>query len=113
LTSLDGTLRHGAQVAVVGDEVVNYGPLGLDQGVVDAPGRAFVERRSAPGDLSPVLGQVAAGETVTVACSVRGNGHVGRSALSTTLWDRLADGSYVSDAFLATGTSGPVRGYCP
>jgi LasA protease len=108
-----GTLRHGSRIIGVGDLVLNYGPQALDAGVVDTGGGLYLPRRSGPSDRYRAVGRVADGATVTVRCSVRGPGHIGRSAYPTTLWDRLSDGSYVSDAYLTTGTSGPVRGYCP
>jgi LasA protease len=112
-TARTGTLRHGSVVVGVGDPVFNFGPQALNQGVVDTGGRGALPLRSGPGNRYKLVGQVRDGATVNVVCSVRGARHWGRSAYGTTLWNRLADGSYVSDAFLATGTSGPVRGYCP
>jgi LasA protease len=108
-----GVMVHGSTVAQIGDEITNYGPLALNQGVVDTDGGHNLNRRSGPGDTYRIVGQAPDGTTLNVACSVRGTGHAGRSAYTTTLWDKLVDGSYVSDAFVATGTSGPVRGYCP
>jgi LasA protease len=110
----EGILRHGSRVIEVGDDVYNYGPQALDEGVVDTGGLGFVPRRSGPGDQYPLIDQIADGATVSVACSVRGTARWGRSAAyGTTLWNRLVGGGYVSDAYLTTGTSGPVRGYCP
>jgi len=37
----------------------------------------------------------------------------GRNGYTTTLWNRLSDGSWVSDAYLWTGTGNPVNGLCP
>jgi LasA protease len=108
-----GTLRHGSQVVGIGDYVLNYGPQALDAGVVDTAGVGYLPRRSGPGDGYRQVGQVTDGAVLSVVCSVRGSLHRGRSAYGTSIWNRLSDGSYVSDAFLATGTSGPVRGYCP
>jgi LasA protease len=31
---------------------------------------------------------------------------------TTSLWNRLTDGSWISDAHLATGVNGPVAGWC-
>jgi LasA protease len=113
-TPREGVLRHGSRVVGVGDYVYNYGPQALDEGVVDTGGRGFLPRHSGPGDSYPVIGQIPDGAAVSVLCSVRGSANWGRSAAyGTTLWNRLGDGGYVSDAFLTTGTSGPVRGYCP
>jgi LasA protease len=108
-----GALRHGSRIAGVGDFVHNYGPQALDAGVVDTAGIGYLPQRAGPGDGYRQVGQALDGAVLTVVCSVRGSQHRGRSAFGTSLWNRLSDGSYVSDAFLATGTSGPVRGYCP
>jgi LasA protease len=113
VTPRSGTLRHGSRVVGVGDQVYNYGPQALNQGVIDTGGRLGLPRRSGPGDRYAILNWIPDGATVSVLCSVRGPAQRGRSSYGTTLWNRLVDGGYVSDAFLTTGTSGPARGYCP
>jgi LasA protease len=113
-TPREGTLRHGSRVVGVGDYVYNFGPQALDEGVIDTGGLGSLPRRSGPGDQYRMIDRIPDGATVRVLCSVRGSARWGRSAAyGTTLWNRLLDGGYVSDAFLTTGTSGPVRGYCP
>ncbi|HET9517867.1 MAG TPA: peptidoglycan DD-metalloendopeptidase family protein [Actinoplanes sp.] len=108
-----GTLRRGSRVARVGGYLRNYGPQALNQGVVDAAGRRAVPLRSGPSHRSRIIDWLPDGATVSVRCSVRGQAQRGRSPYGTNLWNRLVSGGYVGDAFLATGTSGPVRGYCP
>jgi hypothetical protein len=73
----------------------------------DAP----LRKRSGPGTNFNVVGELADGTTVTITCQTTGtpeDGPFGRS----TLWDRLADNSYVSDAYILTGTNNMVAPYC-
>ena len=106
-----GGARHGSAYVGGGGGVYNYGALGFNQGVVDANGGGTLTRRSGPGTGYGVLGSVADGATVTVSCSANGTSHTGRYG-TTALWDRLSDGSWVSDAYLSTGVNGPINGWC-
>jgi len=107
-----GSALHGSRSVPVGGQLYNYGVLGRTQGIVDAHGDASVNRRSGPGTGYAVVGTVGDGETVGVACSANGTSHTGRWG-ATSLWNRLTDGGWVSDAYVYTGLSGPVNGTCP
>lgn len=79
-------------------------------GTVNSHGTPL-NKRSGPGTNYPVVGSVADGTTVTIACQTNGtsvNGNWG----STSLWDRLADNTYVSDGFVDTGTNNMVAPAC-
>ncbi|MEU4399095.1 peptidase M23 [Micromonospora orduensis] len=106
-----GGARHGSAWAGVGGGLYNYGALGLNQAVVDANGGGALTRRAGPGTGYGSLGSLGDGATVTVSCSANGTSHTGRYG-TTALWDRLSDGSWVSDAYLWTGVNGPVNGWC-
>lgn len=106
-----GSALHGSRSVPVGGAVTNYGVLGRAQGIVDANGGTTVNRRSGPGTNHPVVGSLADGVTIDVSCSANGTTHTGRWG-ATSLWDRLADGTWVSDAFVYTGIDGPVNGTC-
>jgi LasA protease len=106
-----GGARHGSAWAGVGGGLYNYGALGFNQAVVDANGGGTLTRRSGPGSGYGALGSVADGATVTVSCSANGTSHTGRYG-TTALWNRLSDGSWVSDAYLWSGVNGPVNGWC-
>ena len=70
-----------------------------------------LHKRSGPGTNFDIVGEVADGTTVTINCQTTGtpeDGPFGRS----TLWDRLADNSYVSDAYILTGTNNMIAPYC-
>ncbi|WP_212822784.1 peptidoglycan DD-metalloendopeptidase family protein [Polymorphospora rubra] len=108
-----GSAWHGSRRVGVGGTLHNHGVLGFTQGVVDTDGGTVLNRRSGPGAGHPVVGTVLDGTTVTVECSARGTRHVGRSGYSSDLWNKLTDGSWVSDVFLWTGTGDPVNGLCP
>ncbi len=107
----EGYALHGSTRVNVGGLLYNYGALGFTQGIVDANGSSTVNKRSGPGTGYPVVGTAQDGATVSVACSSNGTSHAGRWG-ATALWNRLTDGTWVSDAFLYTGIAGPVNGWC-
>ncbi|MFI7679242.1 peptidoglycan DD-metalloendopeptidase family protein [Actinophytocola sp. NPDC049390] len=106
-----GSALHGSTSVPVGGQLYNYGALGYTQGIVDADGATTVNRRSGPGTGYPLVGSVRDGATVTIGCSANGTTHTGRWG-PTSLWNRLTDGSWISDAYTYTGVAGPVSGMC-
>jgi LasA protease len=106
-----GYATHAGTARYPGQPLYNYGALGARQGVIDANGGTYVNLRSGPGRSYRDVGDVADGTVVTIACTARGSTETGRYG-STDLWDRLSSGSWVSDAFVYTGTDGPVAGPC-
>ncbi|MPZ28944.1 MAG: peptidoglycan DD-metalloendopeptidase family protein [Micromonosporaceae bacterium] len=107
-----GFARHGSTRVRVGGSLHNYGALGFTEGVVDTDGGGALNRRAGSGTGHRVVGTVADGATVRVTCSARGTTHTGRDGYTSDLWNRLAGGGWVSDAFLWTGTGNPVAGWC-
>lgn len=110
-SAYQGYALHGSTRVNVGGSLYNYGALGLTQGIVDTNGGGTVNRRSGPGTGYGVVGSAADGATVSVACSANGTSHAGRWG-TTALWNRLTDGTWVSDAYLWTGLNGPTNGWC-
>ncbi|OEJ96458.1 peptidoglycan DD-metalloendopeptidase family protein [Streptomyces thermolilacinus] len=107
-----GSALHGSRRVAAGGQLYNYGALGFTQGIIDTNGSGTtLNKRSGPGTGYAVVGTVADGVTVTVSCSGNGTTHTGRYG-STALWNRLSDGTWVSDAYMWTGVNGPVNGYC-
>ena len=106
-----GYALHGSTRVNVNGQLYNYGALGFNQAIVDSNGGATVNKRSGPGTGYGVAGSVADGATVTVSCSANGTSHAGRWG-TTALWNRLSDGTWISDAFAWTGVSVPVNGWC-
>ncbi|MEV0156030.1 peptidase M23 [Micromonospora sp. NPDC050686] len=106
-----GYALHGSTQVNVGGALYNYGALGLNQGVIDANGGGTVNRRTGPGTGYGVAGSIADGATATVACSANGTTHTGRWG-TTALWNKLTDGTRVTDAYMWTGLSGPINGWC-
>ncbi|MEV6964664.1 peptidoglycan DD-metalloendopeptidase family protein [Hamadaea sp. NPDC051192] len=106
-----GSALHGSAQVGVGGALYNYGALGLTQGVIDANGGGTVNKRSGPGTGYGVVGSVADGATVSIACSASGTSHTGRWG-TTSLWNKLTDGTWISDAFIWTGSNGTVNGTC-
>ena len=103
-----GAALHGSAQVNVGGQLYNYGSLGLNQGVVDANGGGSVNKRSGPGTGYGVVGSVADGATVTISCSANGTAHAGRWG-TTALWNRLSDGTWISDAFSVDRQQRPGR----
>ncbi|OKI56045.1 peptidoglycan DD-metalloendopeptidase family protein [Micromonospora sp. CB01531] len=106
-----GYALHGSAQVNVGGALYNYGALGFTQGVVDANGGGSVNKRTGPGTGYAIAGSVGDGATVSIACSANGTTHTGRWG-TTSLWNKLTDGTWVTDAYLWTGSSGAVNGYC-
>ncbi|HET8658541.1 MAG TPA: peptidase M23 [Micromonosporaceae bacterium] len=106
-----GYALHGSTRVNVGGGLYNYGALGFNQGIIDANGGGYVNKRSGPGTGYAVVGTVNDGTTVTVSCSANGTTHTGRWG-TTALWNRLSDGTWVTDAFMWTGLDGPINGWC-
>lgn len=103
-----GYALHGSTQVNVGGLLYNYGVLGSNQGIVDAWGSGSVNKRSGPGTGYSIVGSVADGTTITISCWRNGTTHTGRYG-TTSVWDKLTDGTWVSDAFVYTGvnTIGP------
>lgn len=107
-----GSALHGSAMVGTGGSMYNYGALGFTQGIVDTNGGGVLNRRSGPGTNFAAVGTVPDGNTVTISCSGTGTTHTGRFNYTTSMWNRLSDGSWISDAFTWTGTGNPVAGWC-
>ena len=79
-------------------------------GTVNSHGTPL-SKRSGPGTGYPVVGSVPDGTAVTIICQTPGTTETGDFG-PTSLWDRLADNTYVSDAFINTGTNNMVAPPC-
>ncbi|MEU8664760.1 sporangiospore maturation cell wall hydrolase GsmA, partial [Actinoplanes philippinensis] len=67
-----------------------------------------VNVRSGPSTLNPVVRKAADGSAVRIVCAVPG-AKVSGTVRTTTLWDRLTDGQYVSHAYVVS----PAVKACP
>ncbi|MDQ3579838.1 MAG: peptidoglycan DD-metalloendopeptidase family protein, partial [Actinomycetota bacterium] len=110
-SAYQGTALHGSTRVYAGGSLYNYGPLGFTQGIVDTNGGGVANKRTGPGTGYGLAGTVNDGTTVNVSCSSNGTTHTGRWG-TTSLWNRLSDGTWVTDAYMWTGVAGPVNGYC-
>ncbi|MET7372634.1 hypothetical protein [Micromonospora arida] len=110
-TAYEGYTLHGSKRVNVKGTLYNYGVLGFTEGIVDSNGGTSVSRRSGPGTGYGVVGSIADGATAAVACSSNGTSHTGRWG-TTTLWNRLTDGTWIPDAYQYTGSANPVNGWC-
>lgn len=69
--------------------------------------------RSAPSTASQRVGRIPDGARITITCYARGTVFTGGPYdMSTDLWNKLADGGYVTDAMLDTGSNDPVVPPC-
>lgn len=81
-------------------------------GVVDvAAGHTLTVRRR-PSAGARKLRALADGRRVRIVCQTRGQ-RVSGTFGTSRLWDRLAGGGYVSDAYVYTGADGRVAPLCP
>jgi hypothetical protein len=70
-----------------------------------------LNKRSGPGTSYPVVGSIPDGSSVTIVCQTSGTTVTGDYG-PTSLWDRLDDNTYVSDAWVFTGTNNMVAPPC-
>ncbi|MFI6419782.1 SH3 domain-containing protein [Streptomyces sp. NPDC050842] len=75
-----------------------------------APGYR-VNVRSGPSTQYPIVRSLAAGSTVPIHCQKPGEWVSGPYG-TTNLWDNIAPGEYVSDAYVKTGSDGYVAPRC-
>ncbi|HEX8432124.1 MAG TPA: CHAP domain-containing protein [Longimicrobium sp.] len=75
-----------------------------------APGGPY-NLRSGPGTGYAVEGSLAGGAAVTITCTSRGESVSGEYGTGR-VWDRLANGSYVADVNVYTGTDGAAARPC-
>ncbi|GMU43030.1 MAG: peptidoglycan DD-metalloendopeptidase family protein [Xanthomonadales bacterium] len=80
-------------------------------GVVNTNGTPL-NVRSGPGTGYSVVGTVADGATVTIQCQMPGTTVTGPYGTSS-IWDRIGSGRYISDAYVRTGSDGYVAPRCP
>jgi surface antigen len=67
--------------------------------------------RSAPHLSAAKVGERASGVTVSITCTATGDAVTGKYG-TTRLWDKLANGAYISDAQVYTGTDGAAAPAC-
>ncbi|UQA93899.1 peptidase [Streptomyces halobius] len=75
-----------------------------------APGYQ-VNVRQGPGTDTPIVRQLAEGAHVQIRCQRRGQRVSGPYGTSD-IWDNIAPGQYVSDAYVWTGSDGRVAPPC-
>ncbi|MCX4576671.1 hypothetical protein [Streptomyces sp. NBC_01571] len=75
-----------------------------------APGSSL-NVRSGPGTHYSIVRTLSAGSSVPIYCQCPGetiSGYYG----TTNIWDNIANGQFVSDAYVKTGSDGYVAGRC-
>jgi uncharacterized protein YraI len=79
-------------------------------GTVNTAGSPLTVRAS-PGTGYDAWSSVADGTTVTILCQTPGSSVTGTYGTST-IWDMLANGGFVSDSYVNTGSDGYVEHHC-
>ncbi|MFC4334552.1 peptidoglycan DD-metalloendopeptidase family protein [Salininema proteolyticum] len=104
--------RNGTRLYNSNCCLTNYGP-GYSEvlGTAHNPG-GVVNVRNGPGASSGIVRTVSHGQQVPLACHVRGEAMEGPWGNTSDIWNRLEDGSYVSDAWMDTGSNDPVVPAC-
>jgi LasA protease len=110
-TAYNGYAMHGSTTVYPGGALYNYGKLNPNQGIVDANGGTYVNLRSGPGTNYSIVGTISDGAIITISCTAYGTSHTGRYG-TTNLWNKLSTGQWISDAFVYTGSAGPVAPSC-
>jgi hypothetical protein len=77
-------------------------------GTVNTAGTALTVR-SGPGTSYAAVGTVADGANVTISCQTTGTSVTGTYGTST-IWDRIGSGRFISDAYVYTGHDGFIPG---
>jgi uncharacterized protein YraI len=80
-------------------------------GRVNTAGAPLTVRSGASSNTTAV-GTVSDGATVRISCQKRGESITGTFGTST-LWDKIGDGRFISDAYVSTGSDGQVAPTCP
>ncbi len=80
-------------------------------GTVRVANNSYLNVRSGPGTSYGVVGQLRSATTVAISCQVNGE-LIGGSMRTTRIWDRLANGLYVTDAYLSFGSGRPAIPGC-
>ncbi|HTF10380.1 MAG TPA: peptidoglycan DD-metalloendopeptidase family protein [Asanoa sp.] len=81
---------------------------GTGHGTVNTAGTALTVR-SGPGTSYASVGTVADGAGVTIQCQTNGTSVTGTYGTST-IWDRIGTGRFISDAYVFTGYDGFIPG---
>lgn len=96
--------------AASGDEGATALAAGYRRSFQIAPGQQ-VRVRQGPTTSAPVVRKLAGGAWVQVRCQRRGE-RVSGPYGTTDIWDNIGPGQYVSDAYVHTGSDGPVAPRC-
>ncbi len=91
-----------------------YYPRPVDPGVSQYTAKTDIVVRSGPGTSYGAISSISAGDVVTISCQAPGE-HVVGPAGGSSLWDQISAPSfgYVSDEFIATGTTGTTEQVAP
>lgn len=108
-----GRFLRGTAVTAIAVAAVllgTSGPALAATGTVDTAGSPLTVR-AAPGTSYDAWTTVADGATVTILCQTEGPAVTGTFG-TTTVWDMLSNGGFVSDSYVNTGSDGYVEDTC-
>ena len=99
-------------VAAAAAMVIGAGVAAAATGTVNTDSGAPVNVHTSPSVGSTVVTTVASGASVTIDCQINGDSVTGKYGTST-LWDHLpAQGGYISDTYVYTGSDGQIAPTC-
>ena len=97
----------GTAAMLAGAALPAYASVG---GTIDSSGSS-VNIHSGPGTNYSMIGSIAQGTGVSIDCIANGTAVSGPFG-TTTLWDEIGSGRWVTDAFVNTGTNNPIAMPC-
>jgi hypothetical protein len=97
----------GTAAMLAGAALPAYASFG---GTINSSGPT-VNLRSGPGTNYSIIGSIAQGTEVFIDCVGNGTAVSGPFG-TTTLWDEIGSGRWVTDAFVKTGTNNPIAMPC-
>lgn len=100
----DHTERHGGVSLLIDSDQVD-GPVATVARPYPVTSTSPLNARRGPGTNSEIVATRQPGEVVAVLCQV-----LAPAADGNATWNKLADGSYVSDAYVGAGSRKPVPG---
>lgn len=105
------SLRYSIIVTISGIALFSGLPAYASTGGTIQSGGGNVNLRSGPGTNYPIVGTIAQGTAVSIDCVGYGTAVTGPYG-TTTLWDEIGNGHWVTDAFVNTGTNLPIAMPC-
>lgn len=105
------TVMRAFSLFVASTLLIIFAPLPADAHTANVKTGSVLNIRSGPGTDKPAVGTVGDDKEISVACQVWGEDIEGTQR-KTPFWNRIADGQYISDAFVVWAPSRPEVPWC-